>query len=268
MAERPGVQSAGRPIGSIIDLDRYPILDPGNPVLRDLAERARDEFVRQGIFLAPDFVRRDALRSMLAELEVLLPQARYHNRTQPAGERKDNAGTYELPERYVQRYATITYDRFPAGSLLRRFFECDALTAFVGRLFGEQSYYRSTDPVLACLAHIAKEGDGLSWHFDPNDGVTTLLLQRPEAGGVLEVAPWVRRGGEEGRAMARAVVDGTYDGTVQIDQEPGTLVLFRGHRSLHRVTPVEGPKARMNLVCSYSSEPGHAFSESHRQAYA
>jgi hypothetical protein len=262
------VQTADRSIGSIIDLDRYPILDSESPVLQSVVEKARGEFVKQGIFLAPDFVRPDALRSMLAELEVLLPQARYHDRTQPAGERKDNSGTYELPERYVQRYATITYDRFPAGSVLRTFFECDALTAFVGRLFGEQSYYRSTDPVLACLAHIAKEGDGLSWHFDPNDGVTTLLLQSPEAGGVLEVAPWVRRGGEEGRAIARAVVDGAYDGIVQIDQEPGTLVLFRGHRSLHRVTPVDGPVARINLVCSYSSEPGHAFSESHRQAYA
>lgn len=268
MAEGPGVQAASLPIGSIIDLDRYPILDPDDSVLQGLVEKARDEFAKRGVFLAPDFVRLDALRSMLAELEALLPQARYHNRTQPAGERKDNSGTYELPERYVQRYATITYDRFPANSLLRRFFECDALTAFVGRLFGEQSYYRSTDPVLACLAHIAKEGDGLSWHFDPNDGVTTLLLQRPEAGGVLEVAPWVRRGGEEGRAIARSIVEGAYDGVVQIDQEPGTLVLFRGHRSLHRVTPVEGPMARINLVCSYSSEPGHAFSESHRQAYA
>jgi hypothetical protein len=55
---------------------------------------------------------------------------------------------------------------------------------------------------------------------------------------------------------------------VQIDQDPGTLVLFRGHRSLHRVTPVKGPRARINIVCSYSSEPGHAFSESHREAYA
>jgi len=262
------VQTAGRSIGSIIDLDRYPIFDPDDPVLQRLVEEARDAFAKRGVFLAPDFIRPDALRTMLAELEALLPHARYHDRTQPAGERKDNSGTYELPERYVQRYATITYDRFEAGSLLRKFFECDALTAFVGRLFGEQTYYRSTDPVLACLAHIAKEGDGLSWHFDPNDGVTTLLLQSPEAGGVLEVAPWVRRDGEEGRAMVRAVVDGTYEGTVQIEQAVGTLVLFRGHRSLHRVTPVEGPTARINLVCSYSSEPGHAFSESHRQAYA
>jgi hypothetical protein len=268
MAERSEAQTAGLSIGSIIDLNRYPILDPANPALQRLAEAARDAFAKRGVFLAPEFVRPEALHTMLAELEALLPQARYHDRTQPAGERKDNSGTYELPERYVQRYATITYDRFGADSLLRKFFECDALTAFVGRLFGERAYYRSTDPVLAYLAHIAKEGDGLSWHFDPNDGVTTLLLQSPEAGGVLEVAPWVRRDGDEGRAIARSIVEGTYDGVVQIDQAPGTLVLFRGHRSLHRVTPVKGPAARINLVCSYSAEPGHAFSESHRQAYA
>jgi hypothetical protein len=205
---------------------------------------------------------------MVAELEALLPQARHHDRTLPAGEGEDKYGTYELPERFIQRYATVTYDRFGADSLLRRFYECDGLTAFVGRLFGEPSYHRSTDPVLACLGHIAKEGDELSWHFDPNDGVVTLLLQRPEAGGVLEVAPWVRREGEEGRAIVRSIVDGKYDGVARIDPDPGTLVCFRGHRSLHRVTPVQGSKARINLVCSYSSEPGHAFSESHRRAYA
>jgi 2OG-Fe(II) oxygenase superfamily len=266
-ASRMGVTS-DLPIASIVDLDRYPILDPGNPALRGLVEKARDAFAEQGAFLAPGFVRPDALRAMLAEIDALQPHARYHHRTQPAGERQDNYGTYELQERYVQRYATLTYDRFGPGSLLRRLYECDGLTALVGSVFGEPSYYRSTDPVLACLAHIAKDGDGLSWHFDPNDGVVTLLLQRPEAGGVLEVAPWIRRGGEEGRAIVRSVVDGQYEGIVRIDPEPGTLVFFRGHRSLHRVTPVEGSKARINLVCSYSSEAGHTFSESHRRAYA
>ncbi len=37
---------------------------------------------------------------------------------------------------------------------------------------------------------------------------------------------------------------------------PGALVLFRGRRALHRVTPVEGVRPRIIAVLSYDPEPG------------
>jgi len=43
---------------------------------------------------------------------------------------------------------------------------------------------------------------------------------------------------------------------------PGTLVLFRGRNSMHRVTPVTGDTTRMLVVLAYNSQPGIALSES------
>jgi len=49
--------------------------------------------------------------------------------------------------------------------------------------------------------------------------------------------------------------------------EPGTLVLFRGRNSIHRVSPNESDKTRMLVVLAYITEPGVELSESARMAF-
>ena len=41
---------------------------------------------------------------------------------------------------------------------------------------------------------------------------------------------------------------------------PGTLSLFNGYRSLHRVAPIPGPGARIMALFNYMAEPGYVFS--------
>jgi predicted 2-oxoglutarate/Fe(II)-dependent dioxygenase YbiX len=63
-----------------------------------------------------------------------------------------------------------------------------------------------------------------------------------------------------------AVVDGrsTVD---HLDIDPGTLVLFRGRNSMHRVTPIIGNRQRILVVLAYNSEPNIALSETARQTF-
>ena len=42
----------------------------------------------------------------------------------------------------------------------------------------------------------------------------------------------------------------------QIDLKPGTLLLFNGNRSLHRVTPNMGTRDRLIAVLAFSEFPG------------
>lgn len=42
----------------------------------------------------------------------------------------------------------------------------------------------------------------------------------------------------------------------QVDLQPGTLLIFNGNRSLHRVTPNEGQRDRFIAVLAYSEYPG------------
>ena len=52
-----------------------------------------------------------------------------------------------------------------------------------------------------------------------------------------------------------------------LTMEPGTLVLFRGRNSIHRVTPTIGDTKRILVVLAYNSEPRIALSESARKTF-
>ena len=64
----------------------------------------------------------------------------------------------------------------------------------------------------------------------------------------------------------RAVLDGDRQPQV-LSMEPGTLVLFRGRNSLHRVSPNESDTTRMLAVLAYNAEPGVELSESARMTF-
>ena len=63
-----------------------------------------------------------------------------------------------------------------------------------------------------------------------------------------------------------ALLDGAVAPEV-LTMEPGTLVLFRGRNSVHRVSPNESDVTRMLAVLAYNAEPGVALSESARMTF-
>ena len=52
-----------------------------------------------------------------------------------------------------------------------------------------------------------------------------------------------------------------------LNMEEGTLVLFRGLNSLHRVTPTIGNRARILVVLAYNNKPGVSLSETARMTF-
>jgi hypothetical protein len=48
---------------------------------------------------------------------------------------------------------------------------------------------------------------------------------------------------------------------IALEPQPGTLTLFRGRRSLHRVSPVLGDTVRVNAVLAYGDRPGMRLNE-------
>ena len=63
-----------------------------------------------------------------------------------------------------------------------------------------------------------------------------------------------------------AVLDNRRQAEV-LDVSPGTLVLFRGRNSLHRVTPTIGGRTRILVVLAYNTRPGIALSEAARMTF-
>ena len=56
-------------------------------------------------------------------------------------------------------------------------------------------------------------------------------------------------------------MDGRNIRVVRPDLRAGTLSLFNGQASLHRVAPVTGRRERIMALFNYMAEPGYVFSE-------
>lgn len=65
-------------------------------------------------------------------------------------------------------------------------------------------------------------------------------LLDPEAGGQFEIVPDVRSADDENYERVGRILDGERQGVHSFSLEPGSLTIFCGHDSLHRVTRVAG----------------------------
>ena len=111
------------------------------------------------------------------------------------------------------------------------------------------------------------EGDELGWHVDNADFVVTLMLQPSISGGAFEYVPMLRSADDPSPHGVRALLTGDRAGVRELSPAPGTLALFRGRLSPHRVTPVSGPIPRINAVLSYASQPGAMLSAAARRIF-
>lgn len=259
-------------LGTIVDLDRYPIDDLESVAGRALVERCRAELDTLGACDLERFLRPEAISPVVAWAEADAPNAFrkavehtiYFNRPDPELELPDDD-----PRRARVRTvkAGLAYDRVPADSPLRTLYESDELTRFVGRAVGLDEVFRHGDELGALNVMIYEPGDELGWHFDSADFVVTLMLQPSLAGGAFEYVPMLRSPEDENYDGVQALLDGKRDGVRGMSGRAGTLALFRGHHSPHRVTPVEGDRARINAVLAYATVPDAVLSSAARELF-
>jgi hypothetical protein len=251
-------------IADLVDLDRYPIADRRRRAARALAADQRAALERDGVVLLPGFVRPAALPAMANELVAALPGAHRRDRTIQgihlyAGDPALPAG-HPIIQPNRSRTAILAGDQIAPGGLIWSLFRWDPLTAFVAAVVGVERLYRSADPLAALTATALGDGDVHGWHFDENDFVVSLLLQEPESGGQFEVLPNARTDAGIDFDRCAAALAGTAAGVRRPPLRAGTLSIFRGQRSLHRVSPVAGPRQRLIALFSYDRRPGMVFS--------
>ena len=115
-----------------------------------------------------------------------------------------------------------------------------------------------------------------AWHFDESEITVTIMLQRSAKGGEFEVIPRIRGELDGGcrsttRAVQRLLEDEDDKRKTSLpfrkckwEFEEGTLALFRGSESLHRVTRVESDSSRdvdrLVAVLCYADKPGGSSS--------
>jgi hypothetical protein len=241
-----------------IDLARYPLLELGSArTLRVVAEAERD-LAHVGMAVLPGFLKGEVLDALAAECDALAKLGHFSEvRGTPYIDLPDLAQPDGHPRRTLGRSAlsAVAYDRFPATSRLRALYEWDPLLEFVRVLLGRERLFRYADPLGALNLVVMREGDELAWHFDQTDFVVSVAIQSSEAGGEFECVPLIRSASDERYDVVRQVLSGETK-PITVPMTPGTLMLFEGRRSIHRVSPIHGARPRYVALLAYDTKSG------------
>jgi hypothetical protein len=250
----------------LVDLRRYPILNPDAPAAVALVARCRAELRASGACILPGFLTAVALARMADEARAVAPSAHWGARG-PGGtaylEPPDPGFPEGHPRRRLQQSSVgaIAYDLIPPGQALRQLYEWGGLMNFIERVVDRGRLYRYADPLGALNIAIMREGDRLFWHYDQTDFVTSILLQDCEAGGAFEYVPMIRQPGNENYDRVGRLLDGDRSEVVRLDIRPGTFVFFEGRQSIHRVSPIEGKTDRHIALLGLDARPDTCSSE-------
>jgi hypothetical protein len=260
-------------IPEIVNLDRYPVdrIDHGEGLA--FARQCKQRYDDTGLCILPGFVSDSGLNLLAQESETYLQHAYFcdntHNAylTEDKDGHKDNIHSDDVTRRQQKTYVgSVPYDRLPQASALNLLYQWDPLKDFIGHVLGKETFHRFADPFGACSVNVFVDGGQHGWHFDESEFTVTLMLQAPQQGGDFEYVPQIR-GLENEKEIVRSVLDGGRDDVVKLPFTPGTLLIFGGRQTLHRVTTVSGEQARLVPVLCYSESPGMQNSESVRMLF-
>ncbi len=252
----------------LVDLGRYLVLEPDCAAYRGAVAAGRSQLAEIGAAELAGFVHPAGVARLVADAEALAARA---HRSGGQGTPYLELPDFTLPEGHPRLtwgdYAlgAVAYDLMPRHSPLRRLYEWAPMTSFIADVLDRGPLYPYADPFGALNLAVMGDGDRLQWHFDQTDFVVSLAIQTAESGGDFEVAPRLRSATDERYPAVAAVLAGDRGPVRTLPMTPGTLLIFEGRHSLHRVSPVTGARRRHVGLLAYDTRPGTTGSALLRQ---
>ena len=178
--------------------------------------------------------------------------------------------------------ASTAFDELPPHSPLAALYRHNKLLQLVSWIVTGKfdQLFLSADPLGCCSINVFRPNYHHSFHFDESVFSTTLMLQEasePDSGlfkytpplradrsnlALTEVASAIQAYDKETPISAPFVEAENHQSSLPppllrtLDFHAGTLSIFSGSRSLHRVTRVQGTRSRLVAVLTYGTEQG------------
>lgn len=247
----------------ILDLDRYPLDKPGTPAWDALVARCHAGLAKDGMFNLEGFVKPAALQRAISEIAPVMDTLSFtHRRRHNIYFRKEIPGL--APDHPALALCETVNHTVCADQITQSvpvwIYEWPHFIGFLAAAMGKDALFPARDDLARVNVMAYRDGEALNWHFDRSEFTTTLLLQAPEAGGEFIY-----------RTDLRSDADPNYDGVAKLlrGEDPdvksltlsaGTLNVFRGKNTAHKVGTVMGARERLIAVFSYFDRPGVVFS--------
>ena len=255
---------------TIVDLENYPIHDLSSNKIQKLIEKCKDDLNQFSCSTIPKFILPKSIKIMNSELEEKIDKVFMSKKSiNPyLNSKADLTLNKKHPKRtFLKRdNGYLNSDLFNKNSEMKFLYEQEELLKFVSACLGISPIYRWADP-LACHAYNVMRPEGiLPWHFDSCEFTLSLMIQKPEKGGIFEYCPNIREPGNENFDEVKKVLNGDRTRVKQLKLEPGDLQIFKGRFTLHRVTEVEGQKSRYMCIPAYVLDPWRVNTPEHSKA--
>ena len=254
----------------ILDLDRFPLDRLDGVRGQELLARCRRELRDAGMFSLAGLIRPEALERCIAEVEPLFETAAFIHSREHNIYFDDEIEGLEASHPALSRFRTVNHtvcgDQIPT-SLVTRVYEWQPLIDFLSATMDKPRLHRMADPLARINVMAYRTGDALNWHFDRSEFTTTCLLQAPLAGGEFQYRSGLRSDTDPNYDGVGRLLAGEDDQVQTLPLSPGTLNVFKGGNTAHRVTPVEGERSRIIAVFSYYETPGVEFSDAERLGF-
>ena len=253
----------------ILDLDRFPLDHPGSASWTALVAQCRADLADNGMFNLQGLMRKEVAQEVVTTLTPKFASDSFrHERTHNIyfSDVPDLAADHPANLRLETSNNTLCADQI-TGSPLLRLYEWPEFAVFLAATMQLPELHVMPDPLARVNVMSYSDGQALNWHFDRSHFTTTLLLQAPDQGGAFEYRTALRSEHDPNYDGVAALLQGRDPELRQISLSPGTLNVFRGKNTAHRVTPVHGDTARVIAVFSYYQQPGVMFSDSERMGF-
>ena len=255
---------------TIVDLTKYPIHQLSSNKIKNIIKKCKKELDQYSCSTIPNFILPKALNIMNTELEKQIKKVFMSNKDiNPYLNSKDDQSlSKNHPKRiFMERNnGYLNSDLFEKNSEMKFLYEQEELLNFVSACLGVAPIYRWADP-LACHAYNVMKTNGiLPWHFDSCEFTLSIMIQKPDKGGIFEYCPFIREPGNENYDEVKKVLDGDRTRVRQLKLEPGDLQIFKGRFALHRVTRVEGNRPRYLCIPAYVLDPWRVNTPEHSKA--
>ena len=259
----------------IIDLKRYPVDAPHSDTYRSLIEHCQQQLAEDGALELPGFLTAEVVQQLVEHSATAKFEGHRMNGMFPAySDNMSDTDDPNLPDDHPSRIRLPASHRFIPGDLfddnnpLRQLYEYSPFVDFIQRALGVPALYPIEDKLGRINMLAYEPGDRNGWHFDTNEFIVSLILQVAEFGGDYHYLPGLRSADDENLAEVswRMQNPDAPDGVQRVDLQAGSLFLFKGQYTLHRVTEIEGNRDRVVAILSYDPEPGHQLSDSSKLA--
>ncbi|NVK31726.1 MAG: 2OG-Fe(II) oxygenase [Gammaproteobacteria bacterium] len=250
-----------------LDLKRYPLDQPNTQAWHDLVAQSKTALARDGMFNLEGLLDPNIAEQTAADLAPLFREQSFvHQREHNIYFSQSLPG---LPDdhpalmRFNTSNNTLCADQL-RGTPMDLLYRWPPFATFLAATMDKTHLHIMADPLAALNAMSYHEGQLLNWHFDRSEFTTTMLLQAPEQGGEFVYRTDLRTENDPNYDGVAKLLKGEDPKVRNLTLSPGTLNVFRGKNTPHKVAAVKGERCRVIAVFSFFEKPGVMFSDEER----